>query len=119
MQTVNVPYTPNSLTAYNAKGGGISVVHTGTGAYLVICGGFPTTVGSEWFGDVQVTAVGDINTFCHVNNWSIGSVLAASAPANFGGIDRFIASVVCFGRGTGGGGGPAPADSEFNLLFVY
>jgi hypothetical protein len=66
-------------------------------------------------GTVQVTAVGDSNAYCHVNNWSSGEYL----EVRFGLVKNFTANVVCFGKGGGGGGGPAAADSEFTLMFVY
>jgi hypothetical protein len=126
---LNMAYTPDSRTAYNAKGGQVSVTHTGTGAYTVNCtGAFGSGIGFETIGNVQVNAVGNANTFCHINSWASGSVLFASTqqrvvtignlpPPVF--FDEFTADVVCFGRGGGGGGGPAPADSEFSLLYVY
>jgi hypothetical protein len=124
---INMAYTPDSRTAYNAKGGQVSVTHTATGAYTVNCtGAFGSGIGFETIGNVQVNSVGDANTFCHVKSWSSGSLLVVSGlqravpignPPVF--FDEFIADVLCFGRGGGGGGGPAPADSEFALLYVY
>jgi hypothetical protein len=62
---------------------------------------------------VQVTAVGDSNVYCHVNNWSSGEYLEARL------VKSFNANVLCFGKGGGQGGGPAAADSAFTLLFAY
>jgi hypothetical protein len=125
---LNMPYTPDSRTAYNAKGGQVSVTHTGIGAYTVTCtGGFGSGIGFETIGNVQVNSVGDTNMFCHVKSWASGSLLVVSTlqraetignlPPPF--FDEFTANVECFGRGGGGGGGPAGADSEFALLYVY
>jgi hypothetical protein len=122
---LNTPYTPDSRSAFSAKGGGISVSHTGTGTYSVTCGGVGVGgIGFETVGNVQVTAVGDSNVYCHVNSWASGVVLERepaiiAPPGTIIFVDRFNASVVCFGRGTGTGGGPAPADSEFSLVFIY
>jgi hypothetical protein len=124
--TINTPYTPDSRSALNAKGGAISVTHTGTGTYSVTrtslgVGG----IGFETVGNVQVTAVGDSNVYCHVNGWGSGlgfvfeQEKVVRPPGSIIFFDRFDASVVCFGRGGGGGGGPAPADSEFSLVFIY
>jgi hypothetical protein len=123
----NTPYTPDSRSAFNAKGGGISVTHTGTGTYSVTCTGLGVgSLGIERIGNVQVTAVGDSNVYCHVNNWTSGRLIVLAReptvvvpPDTLTFVDRFDASVVCFGRGGGGGGGPAPADSEFSLVFIY
>jgi hypothetical protein len=124
---LNMPYTPDSRSAFNAKGGAISVTHTGTGTYSVTCNGLGVGgIGFETVGNVQVTAVGDTNVYCHVNSWGAGILLALAnatpavirpGPITF--IDEFSATVVCFGRGGGGGGGPAPADSEFALTFIF
>ncbi len=126
---VNMPYTPDSRTAYNAKGGQVSVTHTGTGTYTVTCtGGFGSGIGFETIGNVQVNSVGNTNMFCHVKSWASGSLLVVSGlqkdatianpPPVF--FDQFTADVECFGRGGGGGGqGPGAADSEFALLYVY
>jgi hypothetical protein len=121
---VGVPYTPDSRSAFNAKGGAINVTHNGTGVYSVTCAGVGVGgIGFETVGNVQVTAVGDSNVYCHVNSWTAGILIAGRPPGPrpealvF--LDEFSASVVCFGRGQGGGGGPAPADSEFSLVFIY
>jgi hypothetical protein len=127
---LNMPYTPDSRSAFNPSGGGISVTHTGTGTYSVTCS--PVGVGGigfETVGNVQVTAVGDNNTYCHLKGWTSGFELvaeragvlaagktAAALPPTPVFFDRFDASVVCFG---GGGTGGGPKDSEFSLIFVY
>jgi hypothetical protein len=119
---LNMPYTPDSRSAFNPNGG-ISVTHTGTGTYSVACFGVGTGgIGFETVGNVQVTAVGDNNTYCHLKSWSSGIVLAntgtiaATTPGTHIFFDQFDASVVCFG---GGGTGGGPKDSEFSLMFAY
>jgi hypothetical protein len=121
---LNMSYTPDSRSAFNPSGGGISVTHTGTGTYSVLCSGVGVGgIGFETVGNVQVTAVGDDNTYCHLKSWASGAVLAgststiaATSPGTHIFFDQFDASVVCFG---GGGTGGGPKDSEFSLLFVY
>jgi hypothetical protein len=71
-------------------------------------------------GNVQVTAVGSTNICCHADTRGAG-VIITLPPPNVSPVvvNRFDASVVCFGPGHGGGGGPAAADSEFALAFHY
>ena len=112
----NVSYTPaDSFVA--AQGGAVSVTHTGLGAYSVYCGGIgPGGVfNTKMLGTVQVTAVGNDNVYCHVNDWSSGVYL----EPRYGRVSGFQANVLCFGKGGGTGGGPAAADSEFTLMFAY
>jgi hypothetical protein len=122
---LNTPYTPDSRSAFNANGGAISVTHTGTGTYSVTCYGVGVGgIGFEQVGNVQVTADGDSNIYCHVNGWGSGITLAAEPSAAVRPpipifLNRFDATVVCFGPGGGGGGGPKNADSEFSLVFIY
>jgi hypothetical protein len=71
----NVAYTPSdSFVA--AQGGVVSVTHTGLGAYSVFCSGIGPggLFNTAMLGTVQVTAVGDSNVYCHVNNWSSGTI---------------------------------------------
>jgi hypothetical protein len=130
----NTPYTPDFASAFNT-GGGISVTHTGTGTYSVTCNGLGVGgLGFQMVGNVQVTAVGSSNIYCHANSWASGLGIiikpAVTNPLILGGggsflFSRFDASVVCFGPpghgggGGGGGGGPVLTDSEFSLVFIY
>lgn len=55
--TLNVPYTPSAIYAYNSSGGAVTITRTGIGKYTVKfsglgAGGFGASVG----GNVQVTA---------------------------------------------------------------
>jgi hypothetical protein len=121
------PYTPDSRSAFSLSGGVISVNHIDKGVYSVTCFGVGIGgIGFERVGNVQVTALGDNNTYCLVKSWASGilaqfagststSKTAAALPGPIF-FDQFDATVLCFG---GGGTGGGPKDSEFSLIFVY
>jgi hypothetical protein len=121
-QPINTPYAPDANASFNSSGGTISVTHTVTGTYSVVCNGIGVGgFGFPLVGTVQVTAKSDTNVYCHTNSSGSGEIFVEKLGGGIGGglIRNFAATVVCCGKGGGGGGGPAPADSEFTLVFIY
>ncbi|WP_394754818.1 hypothetical protein [Crenothrix sp.] len=100
---IGAAYNPSSPYSFNTNGDAATknmVTRTATGTYTVNCKGVG---GGGWGapgGHVQVTAYGNTNSACKVQNWGTGGA-------------DFTASVKCYGS-TG-----AAVNSQFDLLFVW